>query len=553
MRISLAQLNYHVGNFDLNTDLIIGAIKKAIDAKSDLVVFSELAVTAYPPHDLLEHKDFINKSNNSIEKIAAECKNITAIIGAPVINRSSRGKGLFNAAVVIQDTTILDTINKSLLPTYDIFDEYRYFEPNTNFRLVEIGGNNLAVTICEDLWDEQGFDNEYTNSRMYKLSPMDELDKLKPDLIVNISASPFSASREEMRTRIFTEKARKHKLPLFMCNQTGGNTELIFEGASMVISPDGSLYDKMNSFKDDFRTYDLDDVIQFKRSFPKDDSDKISSIYNALVLGTRDYFRKMNFSSAILGLSGGIDSAVCLCIVAEALGSDKVRVLMLPSMHSSQHSVDDAVALTENLGVKYDIVEIKNAYYKTIEALDPLFEGREEDVTEENIQARIRAVLLMAVSNKFGNILINTSNKSEAAVGYGTLYGDMAGGLSVLGDVYKKDVSKLSRYINRKKEIIPENTITKPPSAELKPDQKDSDSLPDYDILDSILYQYIELQKPLSEIKGEGITDELLRKVIRLINNNEYKRFQAPPILRISSKAFGFGRRMPLVASYSLI
>jgi len=553
MRISVAQLNYHVGNFDLNTKLIIDAIQKAINEKADLVVFSELAITAYPPHDLLENEDFIKKSADSIAKIAPVCRNITAIIGCPVINKESSGKRLFNAAVVISDTKIVGTIKKSLLPTYDIFDEYRYFEPNSEFDLVEVAGKKIAVTICEDLWDEQGFDNEFSSSRMYKISPMDELEKLNPDLIVNLSASPYSSTREEMRTSIFTGKAAKHRLPLIMCNQVGGNTELVFEGASLIVCPDGAIHDSLDSFKEDFRTYNFEDIKASKETSKPPENERISSIYEALVLGTRDYFRKMNFSSAILGLSGGIDSAVCLCILADALGSEKVRVLMLPSMYSSQHSVDDAVALAENLEVQYDIVGIEDTYYSTCKALKPLFEGQEEDVTEENIQARIRAVLLMAVSNKFGNILINTSNKSEAAVGYGTLYGDMAGGLSILGDVYKKDVFRLSHYINRDKEVIPTNTITKPPSAELKPDQKDSDSLPDYDLLDSILFQYIELQKPLSEIKGEGINDEILRRVINLINTNEYKRFQAPPILRISSKAFGYGRRMPLVARYSLI
>lgn len=553
MRISIAQINYHVGNFDLNTDLIIGAIRKAIANSADLVLFSELAITGYPPHDLLEHKDFIKKSIESIKLIASECKNIAAIIGCPTLNEASSGKKLFNSAIVIEDRKIIDTINKSLLPTYDIFDEYRYFEPNTEFRIVKVCDRKVAVTICEDLWDEQGFDNEFANNRMYKLSPMDEIHKLDPDLIVNLSASPFSATRSEMRTQIFTSKAKKHNLPLFMCNQTGGNTELIFEGGSMIISPDGSIYDSLKSFEEDFNTYDLDKVIRKNGNKEAPDTYRISSIYNALVMGTRDYFRKMNFHSAILGLSGGIDSAVSLGIVADALDNANVRVLMLPSMYSSQHSLDDAVELANNLGVKYDIVSINDSYDKITEALQPIFEGLDEDVTEENIQARIRAVLLMAVSNKYGNILINTSNKSEAAVGYGTLYGDMAGGISVLGDVYKTDVFRLAHYINRNKEIIPNNTIIKPPSAELKPDQKDSDSLPDYDTLDSIIYQYIELQTPVADIKGKGINDEILSLVISLINNNEYKRFQAPPILRISSKAFGLGRRMPLVARYSFI
>jgi NAD+ synthase (glutamine-hydrolysing) len=354
-----------------------------------------------------------------------------------------------------------------------------------------------------------------------------------------------------MRNRVFTEKAAKHKIPLIVCNQVGGNTELIFEGSSMVIKPSGKIYDSLNSFEPDFRTYRLEEIIKSEPPQATSGDNRIKAIYDALVLGTRDYFSKMNFTSAILGLSGGIDSAVSLAIASEALGNNSIRVLLLPSMYSSQHSVDDAVAMADKLGVKYDIINIADTYYQTCKSLEDVFENNnEEDVTEENIQARLRAVFLMAVSNKFGNILLNTSNKSEAAVGYGTLYGDMAGGLSILGDVYKTDVYKLAGYINRNREIIPGNTISKPPSAELRPDQKDTDSLPDYNILDSILYQYIELQKPVIEITGPGINRELVLKVIRLINNNEYKRYQAPPILRISSKAFGLGRRMPLVARY---
>ena len=405
--------------------------------------------------------------------------------------------------------------------------------------------------MCEDLWDEQGFDNEFLNSRMYNVSPMDELQKLKPDLILNLSASPYSASRSEMKTRIFTGKAAKHGLPLFMCNQVGANTELIFEGASMVIAPDGKVYDQLKSFDQDFASYELEDIIKGNSKPAERNDNRIASIYKALVLGSSDYFRKMNFSSGVLGLSGGIDSAVCLCIAAEALGPEKLRVLLMPSMYSSQHSIDDARELANKLGIKYDIINISDIYHQTVKALAPVFNDLPEDVTEENIQARIRALLLMAVSNKYGNILINTSNKSEAAVGYGTLYGDMAGAFSILGDVYKTDVFRLARYINRDSLIIPENTIIKEPSAELRPEQKDSDSLPDYEILDSILYQFIELQKPVRNITGKNISPELVRKVIGMINANEYKRFQSPPILRISSKAFGLGRRIPLVADFN--
>lgn len=551
MKISLAQINYHVGNFDYNSKLIIEAIKKARSEKSDIVLFSELAICGYPPHDLLEQKDFIEKCEKAINRIAEYCSDITAIIGTPTINKGPSGKRLYNSAVVLSECKIRETINKTLLPTYDIFDEYRHFEPGAHFTLLNVRGKKVAVTVCEDLWDEQGFDNEFLNSRMYNVSPMDELQKLKPDLILNLSASPYSASRSEMKTRIFTGKAAKHGLPLFMCNQVGANTELIFEGASMVIAPDGKVYDQLKSFDQDFASYELEDIIKGNSKPAERNDNRIASIYKALVLGSSDYFRKMNFSSGVLGLSGGIDSAVCLCIAAEALGPEKLRVLLMPSMYSSQHSIDDARELANKLGIKYDIINISDIYHQTVKALAPVFNDLPEDVTEENIQARIRALLLMAVSNKYGNILINTSNKSEAAVGYGTLYGDMAGAFSILGDVYKTDVFRLARYINRDSLIIPENTIIKEPSAELRPEQKDSDSLPDYEILDSILYQFIELQKPVRNITGKNISPELVRKVIGMINANEYKRFQSPPILRISSKAFGLGRRIPLVADFN--
>lgn len=550
MRITVAQLNYHIGNFQKNVELMTDAIQKAKLENADLIIFSELSIPGYPPHDLLEHKDFIEKCEEATNAIALKCTGIAAIVGAPVVNQGNSGKKLFNSALLLKEGKVSEIINKSLLPTYDIFDEYRYFEPSTDFHLITLNGVRMAVTICEDLWNEQGFENEFSSSRMYQVSPMDRLAELNPDVIINISASPFSANRSEMKNRIFREKARKHSLPLFMSNQVGGNTELIFDGESLIIDPRGEIYDKLEAFRPDLRTYDLDDVKRGRALASNDGSTYISRIYDGLVLGIRDYFSKMRFMSATLGLSGGIDSAVTLAIATEALGSDRLRVLLMPSVYSSEHSVTDAVQLAEKLSIKYDIVNIGESFDSVKKSLKPLFDDLPEDVTEENIQARLRSTLLMAVSNKFGNILLNTSNKSEAAVGYGTLYGDMSGSLSVLGDVYKRDVFKLALYINRNVTVIPENSITKPPSAELRPDQKDTDSLPDYEILDSILYQYIELQKPASSITGEGITPALTTNVIRMINNNEYKRFQAPPVLRISSKAFGYGRRMPLVATF---
>jgi NAD+ synthase (glutamine-hydrolysing) len=550
MKISVAQLNYHIGNFSKNKDNICQAIRKAKSEGADLVVFSELCVPGYPPLDLLDRFDFIEKCNLTVKEIAAECTGITAIVGSPTLNNNSEGKKLFNSALVLSEGKIIFSVNKALLPTYDIFDEYRYFEPETRFSVFSFKGVKLAITICEDLWDEQPFDNEFEKTRLYTVSPMKELAKQNPDLIINISASPFSYTKIESKENIFRNKALKYKIPVISVNQTGANTELIFDGASLVINNRGEIIHRLPFFETAIETYSLDDIKSGTIKDPWSRPDTIPLMYKALVTGIRDYFSKSGLSSAIIGLSGGIDSAVVLCLAVEALGKDNVRVLLMPSRYSSDHSVNDAVALAERIDVQYDIVNIEKPFTAFEEVLSPLFSGKVIDVTEENIQARIRAILLMAVSNKHGNILLNTSNKSEAAVGYGTLYGDMAGGLSVIGDVYKTDVYRLADFINRNSEIIPVNIIKKLPSAELKPGQLDSDSLPDYSVMDAILYQYIESQKPASRIIKEGYDSDTVLKVVRMIDLNEYKRYQAPPVLRISSKAFGAGRRMPLVARY---
>ena len=550
MRISIAQLNYHIGNFDYNKSLICNAIKKAKEDKADLVIFSELCISGYPPLDLLDRYDFIEKCNQTVNEIAGECYGITAIVGSPLINKKPEGKKLFNSALVLSEGKIIFSARKALLPTYDIFDEYRYFEPEKEFYVFSMHGIRIAITICEDLWDEQPFDNKFEKNRLYTLSPMEELAKQKPDLIVNIAASPFSYTKTEARENIFRNKARKYKVPVVSVNQTGANTELIFDGASIIVDPQGEIYRKLPVFEESVSTFDTEDILSGSGSAGIGNHDPIELIHKALVTGIRDYFRKSGLKNAILGLSGGIDSAVSLCLASEALGNKNVRSLLMPSRYSSEHSVNDAIELSEKLKTQFDIISIERPFSAFEEELVPIFKGRERDVTEENIQARVRAVLLMAVSNKFGCILLNTSNKSEAAVGYGTLYGDMAGGLSVIGDVYKTDIYRLAAFINREEEIIPHNIISKLPSAELRPDQLDSDSLPEYGILDNILYQYIEMQKPPEKIIEDGADRETVKKVITLINYNEYKRYQAPPILRISSKAFGAGRRMPLVARY---
>ncbi len=547
MKVAFAQLNYTIGDFEGNSEKIIRHIKEAKLGGAELVVFSELSVTGYYPQDFLEKKEFIHKAEKAVEKIAEKCVGIAAIIGAPRINENARGKQLYNSAFFLNEGSIQQIQNKTLLPTYDIFDEYRHFEPNREFKIVEFKGEKIAITICEDLWDELPTANEFGKDKLYQVSPMEELSKLNPDFVVNISASPFSYNQEEWRKNVLMNKAKKYKLPILYINQVGAQTELIFDGGSVFIDPNGEVVKELKYFEEDFLIIDTLNIGK-KQLQPKIET--IEKIHNALVLGIRDYFGKIGFTKATLGLSGGIDSAITAVLAVRALGAENVRVLLMPSKYSSDHSVDDARQLAENLNIEYDIINIQSAVDEFETGLATLFKGTNLDVTEENIQARARGIYLMAVSNKFGHILLNTTNKSECAVGYGTLYGDMNGGLAVLGDVYKMDVFKLAHFINRENEIIPINTITKPPSAELRPDQKDSDSLPEYDDLDRMLFSYIEMNMSPSEIIAQGFNEKVVARVIRLVNMNEYKRFQAAPILRISSKAFGFGRRMPLVAKY---
>ena len=547
MKVALAQLNFHIGNFESNSAKIIDRITRAKAEGADLIVFSELSVTGYYPHDLLERKEFIARTEETINTIAKQCVGIAAIIGAPVINQSERGKKLFNSALFLSDGQVKSYHNKSLLPTYDIFDEYRHFEPNNEFKVIEYKGTRLAITVCEDLWDEQPSSSEFGKDKLYQTSPLKELSKQNPDLVINISASPFSYNQEGWRKNILIKKAKDFNLPIIYVNQTGAQTELIFDGGSVFINNKGEIVKELAYFKEDFKIVDTD---SFGKTELQLKAKTIQKIHDALVLGIRDYFAKMNFKTATLGLSGGIDSAVTLVLAERALGAENVRVLLMPSRFSSDHSVNDARELAENLGVRYDIVNIQEAVDQFEKGLSPIFQDLPNDVTEENIQARARGVYVMAISNKFGSILLNTTNKSECAVGYGTLYGDMNGGLAVLGDVYKTDVFKMARFMNKDGEVIPENTIIKPPSAELKPDQKDTDSLPEYDILDEILFDYIELNKSPEEIIAKGFDKPMVEKVVRMVNINEYKRFQAAPILRVSSKAFGFGRKMPLVAKY---
>ena len=556
MKILLTQLNYHVANFEGNLQKMISAVEEGLNKNADLVIFSELSICGYPPLDLLEQRDFVDECIAFVNRLAKYSTDIGIVVGGPAINLNERGKNLYNAAYFLVGGEIRDIRFKTLLPTYDIFDEYRYFEPNNKFDVIEFRGKRIALTICEDLWDDQPVENTFARSKLYPVSPMEKLVKQQPDIVINISASPFAASKIHDRKKVMAQNSKKYGLPIFYSNQVGANTELIFDGSSMVTGPDGSVYDEFPAFEEAIREYDLDDVLSLSRGSRIEDFAEVSGeyriemIHKALVYGLKDYFRKMDFTKATLGLSGGIDSAVTLALASEALGPENIRVLLMPSKYSSGHSINDSVELAEQLGVEYDIISIQPVVDEVGVQLGPIFADLPPDVTEENIQARVRGVYLMALSNKLGYILLNTSNKSEAAVGYATLYGDMNGGLSVLGDVYKTDVYRLAEFINRAGTIIPVSIIQKQPSAELRPGQKDSDSLPDYDILDSILYMFIELKETKQTIVNQGYDRELVNRVISLVNRSEYKRFQSPPILRVSSKAFGLGRRIPLVANY---
>ena len=574
MKIGLAQQNYHIGNFEDNIRKIIEGIQWARQKDADLVVFSELCICGYPPRDFLEFNDFINKCYEAIDIIKEHADNIGVLIGSPARNPRKEGKDLFNAVFLLHEKQVKAEIHKTLLPNYDVFDEYRYFEPAYNWNVIEFKGKKMAVTICEDIWN-------MGDNQLYRITPMEKLMPFQPDVMINLSASPYNYAQDVVRNSIVKAHTLKYKLPMLYCNTVGSQTEIVFDGGSLVYDINGNKIKEMKYFEEDYQVFDLEKLSKLSES-PKvspptggrdlvgagvffsaadvgtgDDTIKyltndknIDEIYHALILGIRDYFNKMGFSKAILGSSGGIDSAVTLALAVAALGKENVRAILMPSQYSTGHSVTDAELLSKNLGNLYDIIPIKNIYEAFLKELKPIYKNLPFGVAEENIQARTRGNLLMAIANKIGYILLNTSNKSELATGYGTLYGDMAGGLSVLGDVYKMQVYALAKYINRNKEIIPLTIITKPPSAELRPDQKDSDSLPEYDTLDRVLYEYVELRNGPKEIIAKGFDKTLVDRVLKLVNTSEYKRNQFCPIIRISSKAFGVGRRVPIVGKY---
>jgi NAD+ synthase (glutamine-hydrolysing) len=560
MKIAIAQQNYHIGNFEYNLQKIIEATQQAEKAGAELILFSELCICGYPPRDFLEFKDFINKCQQSIEALLPFSKNIAIVVGAPSVNAKAEGKDLFNSAYFLYDEKVQGIQHKTLLPTYDVFDEYRYFEPADEWQCITFKNKKIALTVCEDIWN-------LGDNPLYKICPLDKLILQKPDFILNLSASPFDYTHIQDRKAILHRNAAKYKVPLLYCNNVGSQTEIVFDGGSLVIDGAGNLIKELNYFTEDLAFVNLktdntfeEKIITEANVLPLDELNpsayqpylNTEQIVHAIVLGIKDYFAKMGFKKAILGSSGGIDSAVTLALACMALGANNVHAILMPSQYSTGHSVSDAEQLSINLKNKYDIIPIAPIYESFLTQLNPLFKDMPFGLAEENIQARTRGNLLMAVANKFGYILLNTSNKSELATGYGTLYGDMAGGIAVLGDVYKMQVYAIAKYLNLNKEIIPNHIITKAPSAELRPNQKDSDSLPDYEILDQILYQYIEQRQGPIEIKAMGFDVALVDRTLKMVNTNEYKRNQFCPIIRVSPKAFGVGRRMPIVGKYLL-
>lgn len=558
MKICIAQQNYHIGNFEENTNKILCAIEEAKKQGADLILFSEMSVCGYPARDFLEFNDFIEQCYQSIEKIKKAADSIGVLIGSPARNPEKKGKDLFNAAFFLYDQKIIAEVHKTLLPTYDVFDENRYFESADSWKVVPFKGKKLAITICEDIWN-------LGDNPLYRICPMDHLMEQSPDIMLNLSASPFDYTHDEDRKATIKANVLKYKIPLFYCNAVGSQTEIVFDGGSYAFDKNANLCGALPMFESAMQVFECNDdgtinapIIEPAARVPNKELNpsklmpelNIDQVYQALVLGVKDYFNKMGFKKAILGSSGGIDSAVTLAIAVEALGKENVYAILMPSPYSTEHSVNDAVQLSKNLENPHDIIAIKDVYESFLDTLKPIFKDLPFSLAEENIQSRSRGNILMAIANKLGYVLLNTSNKSELATGYGTLYGDMAGGLGVLGDCYKMQVYALANYINRDKEIIPQNIIDKAPSAELRPDQKDSDSLPDYEILDQLLYQYIEKRIDPAAIKALGFDAELVDKTLKMVNNNEYKRNQFCPIIRVSPKAFGVGRRVPIVGKY---
>ncbi len=548
MKVSMVQLNATVGDIRGNLKKFKAAVEHVAPEKPDLVISQELFLSGYPPRDLLERQAFIDRVQGAIRDLlqfSLRYKNTGLLIGAPLPTGRNQGKGLFNSALLIYRGEILAQVNKSLLPTYDVFDEARYFDPSSSSELhpVPFKGERLGITICEDAWN----DPELWYRPIYWFDPVARLAEMGATVMVNLSASPFNLGKDAVRYRLVHNHASKHGVPFVLVNQIGGNDELIFDGTSLAVDARGRLLAQLPSFQEAIATVELEGGRVHQEFHPME---RIQSAHDALIMGLRDYVRKCGFRSAVLGLSGGIDSAVVAALAARALGPENVLGITMPSEFSSRGSVEDSRQLAKNLGIQFKIVPIREIYHSYLRELAAHFEGREFDVTEENIQARIRGDLVMAFSNKFGHLALSTGNKSELAMGYCTLYGDMTGGLAVISDVPKTMVYRLARYMNREGEIIPEAILRKVPSAELRPGQTDQDTLPPYDVLDEILDLYLMKELPASEIVARGFDPQMVAQVVRTVDRNEYKRRQAPPGLRITSKAFGTGRRMPIAARY---
>ena len=542
MKIALAQINTTVGDLGGNEARILAAYRRGIEAGVDLVVYPELAITGYPPRDLLLKRHFIQQNLETLDRLAAATGKTGMLVGFVGRNERRPGREATNATALLQNGSILTTRAKTLLPTYDVFDEDRYFEPGGSNAPAEFNGRKLGLTVCEDVWNDEDFWDE----RRYRTNPPAQLVEAGATVLFNNSASPWHLGKNATRYQMLSRLAAKTQRPIVYCNLVGGNDELVFDGASMAFNGSGQLISHGKLFEEDFLVFDLDGAQPtIAPEMPAEEQ-----VYRALVLGLRDYLCKCGFKSAVLGLSGGIDSALTAVIAVEALGKENVRGVSLPSQFSSQGSLDDARTLATNLGIRYDVVPIQLPFEAVKKELAPLFVGLKEDTTEENIQARLRGVILMAMSNKFGSLLLTTGNKSEMAVGYCTLYGDMNGGLAVISDVPKTMVYRISNWVNREREIIPSTTITKAPSAELRPNQTDQDSLPPYEVLDAILEEYVVNLKTTRDIIAMGFDEATVKRVVRLIDFSEYKRRQAAPGLKVTSKAFGVGRRIPIAQRY---
>ena len=542
MRIALGQINTTIGDFDGNAARIIDFALRAKSAGVELILFPELSVCGYPPRDLVERPWFVERNRQTAEAIARQTAGIAVVCGIVTPAQAATGKHVMNSAALLRDGGIVAIQSKRLLPTYDVFDEARNFAPAEKQELLTLADTPIGLTICEDAWNDKTF----WDRRLYRMDPVEDLISAGGQILLNISASPFALGKPELRRDMLSAIARRHRVPVAMVNQVGGNDSLVFDGSSFALGPDGQLLAQATSF--------AEDMVCFDTGLMSGDIHSVAegleaSAYAALVLGTRDYVRKCGFRNVVLGLSGGIDSALTAAIAVDALGKENVIGIGMPGPYSSQGSIDDAAALARNLGIRFDLVSIGDIFHSYLGSLKPVFGARPVDVTEENIQARIRGSILMALSNKFGALVLTTGNKSELGVGYCTLYGDMCGGLAVISDVPKTLVYRLARYVNSRQPVIPDSTIQKPPSAELRPDQKDSDSLPPYDVLDAILEAYVEDSEAPDAIASKyGFDPALVHRVARMVDRNEYKRQQAAPGLKISQKAFGFGRRYPIAA-----